>query len=97
MTAAYFSFRKKSFGIIDVAAGDETRPQLTNNYRGYLYMAPDKIRKIPLHRKVKYLLNDTHWAGFMADHYFAKTAAANKSCDAAAFDRAVSHNGHYAR
>jgi hypothetical protein len=26
----------------------------------------------------------------MADHYFAKTAAANKSCDAAAFDRAVS-------
>tara|TARA_R110002074_G_C12500436_1_gene662518 strand:+ start:1382 stop:1588 length:207 start_codon:yes stop_codon:yes gene_type:complete len=53
-------------------------------------MATTKIRKIPLHRKVKYLLNDPHWAGFMADHYFAKTAAANKSCDAAGFDQAVS-------
>ena len=30
----------------------------------------NRVRKIPSHRKVKYLLNDVEWSTLMADHYF---------------------------
>ena len=48
-----------------------------------------KIRKKPLHRKVKYLLNDEHWASMMADHYFKQHIKDGLPCQAD-FDAAVS-------
>jgi len=35
---------------------------------------PNRIRKIPMHRKVKYLLKkDEEWARLMHDHYFKQS------------------------
>lgn len=42
------------------------------------HSTPNRIRKIPLHRKIKYLINDEEWAEFMADHYFKKLHAEGK-------------------
>ena len=39
---------------------------------------PNRIRKIPTHRKVKYLLNQEEWARFMHDHYFKQTDKAGE-------------------
>lgn len=34
---------------------------------------PNRIRKIPMHRKIKYLINEEEWAHYMGCHYFKKT------------------------
>lgn len=34
---------------------------------------PNRIRKIPTHRKVKYLMNEEEWARKIHDHYFKQT------------------------
>ena len=34
---------------------------------------PNRIRKIPVHRKVKYLMNEEEWARKIHDHYFKQT------------------------
>ena len=31
---------------------------------------PNRIRKIPMHRKIKYLINEEEWAHYMGCHYF---------------------------
>lgn len=33
----------------------------------------NRIRKIPTHRKVKYLINEEEWARKIHDHYFKQT------------------------
>ena len=33
----------------------------------------NRIRKIPVHRKVKYLMNEEEWARKIHDHYFKQT------------------------
>ena len=49
-----------------------------------------KIRRKPLHRMVRYLLNEEHWASVMADHYFKRTIKDGLSCDGNHFEREVS-------
>ena len=39
---------------------------------------PNRIRKIPTHRKVKYLMNEEEWASFMHDHYFKQADKAGE-------------------
>jgi hypothetical protein len=39
----------------------------------------NRISKVPLHRKIKYLLNEEEWASYMADHYFSKAIEAGRS------------------
>jgi hypothetical protein len=57
----------------------DSSDNLEKNAMPRINTTPNRIRKIPTHRKVKYLMNEEEWARKIHDHYFKQADKAGKT------------------